>query len=396
MKTKWLLSACLLASLCHVPSSVAQERARTEAKPDLTVTQDPPQELVRVDTRAVFIDTLVWDKKTGMPVRDLTSENFEVLDDGKSRKISYFSREGLSRRPLALVLSLDLHTSGILYLENPEVMEHIISALAKLQPEDEVAVVQTWFEPEATPLSFQLRSKVVEGLTRDRAKTFAALRSVQEFAKQNLPQVKLFFTFGDAMKAIWKGQILAGSAGTAGSEAGNGPIRTTVAPDFQNPIETSPLLAKSHPGSQVIILEVTDDFGIERLGKTKDIARDLIASNVTVSCLVMKKNLMDKAVNALGTLTSPLVGARFHTVSYYGKQTGGEVTEVGSPNEFTAAIDRLIGGIAARYSIGFTLEAAELNDGRMHKLEVKIKDRNERGKQRKLIVNARKGYIPRR
>ena len=396
MKTKWLLSVCLLASLCHVPLSVAQVRARTDAKPDLIVPQDPAGEVVRVSTRVVFIDTLVWDKKTGTPVRDLTSENFEVLDDGKSRRISYFSREGLSRRPLALVLSLDLHTSGILYLEKPEVMEHIISALAKLQPEDEVAVVQTWFEPEATPLSFQLRSKMVEGLTRDRAKTFAALRSVQEFAKQNLPKVKLFFTFGDAMKAIWKGQILAGSAGTGGGGAGNTPVQTTVAPDFQHAIETSPLLANNHPGSQVVILEVTDDLGIERLGKTREIARDLIASNVTVNGLVMKKNLMDKAVNALGTITSPLVGSRFHTVSYYGKQTGGEVTEVGSASEFTAALDRIIGGIAARYSIGFTLEAGELNDGRMHKLEVKIKARPERDKERKLIVNARKGYIPRR
>jgi hypothetical protein len=137
------------------------------------------EEIVRVNTRVVFIDTLVRDQKTGAPVRDLSSENFQVLADGKPRTLSYFNREGLGRRPLALVLVLDLCTSGILFLEKPEVMEHLISALAKLEPGDEVAVMQTWYEPEATPLSFQARSRMVEGLTRDRAKTFAALRSVQ-------------------------------------------------------------------------------------------------------------------------------------------------------------------------------------------------------------------------
>ncbi len=171
----FLLICALILLSCAAPSG-AQERKKVATRspgqqPGAIRQPDPVEDIVRVNTRVVFIDTLVRDKKTGAPVRDLPSESFQVLDDGKPRKLSYFSREGDSRRPLALVLVLDLYTSGILYLEKPEVMEQIISALAKLKPEDEVAVMQTWYEPEATPLSFQLKSRMVEGLTRDRAST---------------------------------------------------------------------------------------------------------------------------------------------------------------------------------------------------------------------------------
>src|SRR2546421_9274452 len=71
--------------------------------------QESKDDLVRVRTRVVFVDTLVQDKQTGAPVADLTRANFEILADGKPRTLSYFSRaaEG-HRRPLALLLVLDL------------------------------------------------------------------------------------------------------------------------------------------------------------------------------------------------------------------------------------------------------------------------------------------------
>src|SRR5438309_4703080 len=95
----------------------------------------PVEDIVRVSTRVVFIDTLVRDKKTGAPVTDLPLESFQVFDDDKPRKLSYFSREGLTRRPLALVLVLDLSTSGILSLERPGGRERSIAALSSLKPE---------------------------------------------------------------------------------------------------------------------------------------------------------------------------------------------------------------------------------------------------------------------
>src|SRR2546421_9124847 len=366
--------------------------AATRAQVPATTISDQPgpvEDVVRVNTRVVFIDTLVRDKKTGAPVTDLSLQSFQVLDDGKPRNLSYFSREGVTRRPLALMLVVDLSTSGILYLERPEVMEHIIAALARLRPEDEIGVMQTWYEPQAAPLTFEMRSRMVSDLTRDRAQTFAALRDVQHFAKQNLPQVKILFgSFKDLFKAAWK----IGIAGAAtGMPAGPPPIIITAARDFEYMIDKAPLLARERPDSQVVIMEVTDDLGAEGFGKSRKTAHELIDSGVTVSGMVVKRTLMDKAVNVTGTIMSPLLGVRFHTISYYGRQTGGEVETVGRPEEFAGAVGKIVSGLAARYNLGFSLDESERNDERVHQLEVKI---NPRGTTRKLTVSARRSYVP--
>ncbi len=87
--------------------ATAQERHRTVRSPDLQSNSDAalkPDDTVRVNTRVVFIDALVKDQKTNEPIRDLARADFQVLDDGKPRELSYFTREGDSRRPLALLL----------------------------------------------------------------------------------------------------------------------------------------------------------------------------------------------------------------------------------------------------------------------------------------------------
>ncbi|MCA1628854.1 MAG: hypothetical protein LC785_04125 [Acidobacteria bacterium] len=400
-RARLFLSACALLLLACAQPSAAQER--TKMPPPAPPRSGPPaapdsaDEVLRVDTRAVFVDTLVRDKKTKAPITGLTRESFQVLDDGKPRALAYFNGEGVGRaRPLALVLVLDLCTESIVYIERPEVVEHVISALGKLQPTDEVAVAQTWCEPDA-PLSFQLRSKTVEGLTLDRAKTYAALRGVQKFAQKNLPEVKMLLSIKEGMKATWKEGILAGIKGAAGAMPTDPPINVTVAPDFEYMIDKAPLMATQERSlSQVVVVEVTDGFESDWLGHSKETAEKLIDSGVIVSGLAMKRNLFGKVINITGQIVSPLLGQRFHTISYYGRQTGGEVATVGSPEQFAAAVERIIGGLAARYSLGFSLADADLDDGHMHKLEVKVAARDERGRARKLVVTSRRGYYARR
>src|SRR3982751_222732 len=75
------------------------------------------EDSVRINTRVVVVNALVRDSRTHKPVTDLTRENFEVLDDGRPRTISYFGNEGTARQPLALVLVMNLNTDAILYLE---------------------------------------------------------------------------------------------------------------------------------------------------------------------------------------------------------------------------------------------------------------------------------------
>src|SRR5437588_11044279 len=122
----------LFLLLCGLIGLFNAATARAQVPAAISDQARPVEDVVRVNTSVVFIDTLVRDKKTGAPVTDLSLQSFQVLDDGKPRNLSYFSREGVTRRPLALMLVLDLSTSGILYLETPEVMERINAALSNL------------------------------------------------------------------------------------------------------------------------------------------------------------------------------------------------------------------------------------------------------------------------
>src|SRR5207247_2000268 len=99
-------------------------------------------ETIKVRTRVVFMDALVKDKHTGTPISDLNIDNFEVFDDGQPRTISYFTREGQARKPLALVLILDLRDDGAgRFLKREEVRKAMVDELAKLPPGDEVAIL---------------------------------------------------------------------------------------------------------------------------------------------------------------------------------------------------------------------------------------------------------------
>ena len=66
------------------------------------------EDTIKIKTRVVFLDALVKDKKTNLPISNLAPDNFQVLDEGKPRSITYFTREGQARKPLALILILNL------------------------------------------------------------------------------------------------------------------------------------------------------------------------------------------------------------------------------------------------------------------------------------------------
>ncbi|HLL76481.1 MAG TPA: VWA domain-containing protein [Pyrinomonadaceae bacterium] len=348
--------------------------------------QEQADEVLLVRTRAVFIDVLVRDKKTGEAVTGLKPENFRVLDDGKPRPLTYFSGEGAERkRPLALILVLNLP----LYVEKPEVMEQIISALGTLRPDDEVAVMQVWAERNGPrPLSFIYRSKLVLDLTRDREKTYAALREVQKFAQRNRPEVEELLSLKAAMKAGWK-DVLRNPDPTMQ----NPPMDITVAPDFEAAVDKAPLIAaKERPNSQVVVIESTDDDTLATYAQSREVTRRLLATGVTYNGLILKRDLFGKLVHFTGRVVSPMLGMRYEMTSHYSRQTGGEVAQVGSPESFAAAVSRIINDLSARYSLGFALTDADRDDGRLHKLEVKVKGRDARGRERKFTVTARKGY----
>jgi hypothetical protein len=115
--------------------------------------RQPADDIVRVNTRVVFIDALVKDKKKNVPVRNLTRDNFTVLDDGRVRDLTYFSTEGETRRPRALMMVIDFKGHWGRTFHNKETVSRLASALAKLPPEDELAIAISWLGKAASPCS---------------------------------------------------------------------------------------------------------------------------------------------------------------------------------------------------------------------------------------------------
>ena len=93
---KSLLLAISLVLCAAALARAQEERPRTvggRGQPaGSPVVPAAPEEVVRIRTRVVFIDALVKDAKTREPVRDLAAENFRVLDEGRPRALSYFTR----------------------------------------------------------------------------------------------------------------------------------------------------------------------------------------------------------------------------------------------------------------------------------------------------------------
>src|SRR5688572_27173046 len=130
------------------------------------------EDTIRIKTRVVFLDALVKDKKTNLPISNLAQENFEVLDNGKPRPISYFTREGQARKPLALILVLDVRQDGAgRFLKEPEILKAMENELAKLPAGDEVAIM-------AMNIGEDEQSVWLSEFTNDRGKIAAALARV--------------------------------------------------------------------------------------------------------------------------------------------------------------------------------------------------------------------------
>jgi len=335
---------CPLALLASLIGGQAQERT---------------EDTLRVRTRVVSVDVLVSDKKTGAPVADLTRESFEVLADGKRRTVSYFRREGENhRQPLALVLVIDLVGGGAQnYLRRPDILKSLTAALKKLPPEDEVAVM-------ANLGGSNTSLKTLVDFTRDRAKIAEALEAVP-----NLPV----------------------------------PGPRWYVDELRDILQKVEPAAAARVDSQMIVMPLRTGFGDMSLSERAEIVARLIRANVLFSPLICDLGQAYlKMGHVPGKLPTPprpvfdtighLLGRDIYSPEHIAQQTGGENTTVSKPEDFGAALEKLIASLAARYNLGFTLTENERDDGRMHKLEVRTRVRDSKGKERKLMVRARRGY----
>ena len=396
---------------------------------------------ITVNTRVVFMDALVKDKRTGVPISDLKPENFEVFDDGNPRTISYFTREGQARKPLALVLILDLRDSGAgRYLKRPEVLKIVAEELAKLSPQDEVAILAMDINGEDEKRLW------LSGFTRDPAQLVAGLVRAPQFidvdpavadARAGKTSEKNDADHGSSL-TIGSSSSDSSAKGPQNQSAGPGPgtpksedieevevikgkngavITRTTRKDGSVDVkrtnkkgdvtmelgdiydlaaavkDTTRKAKRERPNSQLAIVYVSDGIApifFEDRDATQEL---LIHSNAIFNSLTAEMRTLFKLLMPIGKPIAGMMG-----ISVYGaakrlaQQTGGEAVKVSRVKDFGNGLSKIIGNLTARYSLGFALAEGEKDDGRLHNLEVRVKAPDAKGKLRKLEVSSRQGY----
>ena len=373
----------------------------------LSVNAQEVEETIRIKTRVVFLDALVKDKKTSLPISNLTTENFEVLDDGKPREISYFTREGQARKPLALVMILDLREDGAgRFLKRAEILKAMEDELAKLPPGDEVAIM-------AMDIAEDEERVWLTEFTNDRAKLAAALarvpamcgsddetpveRTVAKTEGEGKPDdiVETETIKGRNGATITRKTRRDGSVNvTRTDKDGKVTIEMGDIYDMAAAVkDATKKAAELRPNSQTSIVWVSDGiapiFFEDRDATEQILIRDnVIFNSLTVELRTLFKFLLPVGKPIAGWMGLSLYGSAKHLA----QRSGGEAVKVGRVKDYGAGLSKIIGNLTARYSLGFALAESETDDGRMHALEVRVKAKDEKGKSRKLQVSSRQGY----
>ena len=368
------------------------------------------EDTIKIKTRVVFLDALVKDKKTSIPISNLTSENFAVLDDGKPRDITYFTREGQARKPLALIIILDLRADGAgRFLKRTEILKSMEDELAKLPPDDEVAIMAMDMNNED-----EERLWLTE-FTNDRAQIAAALARVPAMCvsvegAQPSTKAKVEPAQGEGKPDdIIETETIRGKNGAVIKRETRRDGRVNVSRtnrDGKTTIdigdvydmaaavkEATRKAAELRPNSQTSIVWVSDGIApifFEDRDATQQI---LIRDNVIFNSLTVELRTLFKFLMPIGKPIAGWMGLSLYgSAKLLAQSSGGEAVKVGRVKDYGAGLSRIIGNLTARYSLGFALAENENDDGRMHSLEVRVNAKDEKGKTRTLQVSSRQGY----
>ena len=378
------------------------------------------EDTIKIKTRVVFLDALVKDKRTNLPISNLAVQNFEVLDEGKPRDISYFTREGQARKPLALILILDLREDGAgRFLKRTEILKSMEDELAKLPPGDEVAIM-------AIDIAEDEQRVWLTEFTNDRAKLAAALARVpamcqtpeepaDETAEAVRNSAKATTAAAEALKEGEKPDDVISTETVTGRNGGtvtrnvlrNGTVSTKrVSKDGKVTVEINDMYDMAsavregmrkaealRPNSQVSMVWVSDGIApifFEDRDATEQI---LIRNNIIFNSLTVELRTLFKFLLPVGKPVAGWLGLSLYgSAKLLAQKSGGEAVKVGRVKDYGAGLSRIIGNLTARYSLGFALAEGETDDGRLHSLEVRVKAPDQKGKLRKLQVSSRQGY----
>lgn len=427
MKRTSIICLSLLLTLFIASLAAAQEVADT----------------IRVRTRVVFMDALVKDKKTGIPISDLKPENFELFDDGQPRTISYFTREGQARKPLALVLILDLRDDGAgRFLKREEIRRALVDELAKLPPGDEVAILAINLNSvdDKTAVIRNGKALWLTEFTRDRAQLETALARIPALVApapesgqtdaskhdQNNPNRESSASVSvtsdpgkdkenEAAQAKAKenevletetikgknGAVITRTTKKDGSVSvkrvsSNGKVNIQLDNIYDMAGATrdaTKLAADKRPDHQAAIVWLSDGIAPIFYEDREATERILVRENAIFNSLTVDMRTLYKFLLPLG---QPLIGwtgiSLAGSAKRLAQQSGGEAVRVSRTSDYGSGLAKIIGNLTARYSLGFALSEQEKDDGHMHELALRVKATDVKGKQRKLEISSRRGY----
>jgi Ca-activated chloride channel family protein len=288
-----------------------------------------PVDVVKVNTHLVVFDAQVIDKKTKRVIGDLAKEDFIITENGVKQEVSYFSRDEL---PLSIVLLLDVSRSVRPIIH--DIRDGALSALQRLKPEDEVAV-----------MAFGTAYQLVQDFTKDRRLVAEKIESA-----------------------------------TATDVLGNGTFLTSALESAATHMQKAPT-----PGSRRVIIVVTDNIALSPERETKYIVEELLDTGTVVYGLIVQA--------AFGKFFKVMsLGQLSKGVNDFVERTGGELVGA-DKKEVDEKLGVMIDRLRARYTIGFR-PTNDADDGKFRPVEIRIPESKKR--KEKPLVLTRRGYYLRR
>lgn len=296
------------------------------------------EEVVKTDVDLVVLDALVLQKKTGRIVGDLKREDFTLAEDGVPQQITNFSQNSL---PLSVVLLID--RGGCLDPFGENVRHAAREAIARLKPEDELAV-----------MAYHDSVDMVQEFTRDRQEVSDALDRVPGHDEEaNHCLDKAFYEAAHYM-------VKAG-----------------------NPVGRRVILVITGVTSNI------DCLGGPSVGEAK---REVYESGSVVCGLIPRTagQKIESGVMRAMTGVAGAVGVPKLRVNDLAEETGGEVLD-DKPENLDHAFETLVEHLRTRYQLAF-VPTNRKHDGTVRKLKLAVRPAAQKS-QGKLAVKTRRTYV---
>jgi VWFA-related protein len=306
----------------------------------------------RASTELVVVDVLVEHKKTGLPIRALTRDDFEVYEDRVRQPVTQFS---LDTVPLSIVFLFDM-TDSVRPVLKP-LAEGALASLHHLKPEDEIAV-----------MLYAERADLTQDFTRDHDLVARAIESASAMRPNHCgPKPEL------CSQAAYFNEGIFQSA-TRAYKVGN-------------------------PSNRRVIIWLTDNVPNVPDGRVHSEAATmgLLHESGVVVCALLERSSMSNEMGVVYSHDPMFMPMRMlhppGDVNQYAAETGGVV--VGARREeISTKLADLIDRIRGRYTVGYR-PAAQKPEGTLCKIQVKLsREALARigAKENAVDVRARRGY----